>query len=129
MHAPTTGREPLTVEELGNGTLQIWQFDTAEEFLRRLFEDLFMNHWQEIQYGILVQGGVLEFQPPGPPTKVGYLDGYLTVEFGKYGHLHLCLGWNSGYGCSPTAEAASRLRLPSRVELYRKLNGKGEPTF
>lgn len=120
---------PLTVEEPGNGTLEIWPLDTSEEFLWALFKDLFENWWDKIQYGILIQGGVLEFEPPCKPTKVGRLDGYLTVEFGKLGHMHLCIGWNHGYHCTPTAPDVAEVRLPSRVELYRKLNSKGEPTF
>jgi len=129
MESKNIVQAPVTVEEPGNGTLEIWQLDRSEQSLQELFKDIFVNHWQEIQYGILVQGGVLEFEPPCAPTKFGYLDGYLTVEFGKFGHLHLCVGWNKGYCCSPTSDAISRLRLPSRVELYRKLNTKGEPTF
>lgn len=127
-----TGRnQPTTVQELGNGTLEVWSLDTAEEFLCRLYTDLFQNHWHEIQYGLLVQGGVLEIAPVGPPSKVGYLDGYLTIEFEStaHMHLHLCVGWNKGQCCAPTSEAVSKLRLPSRVELYRKLNLRGEPTF
>ncbi|MBI1267886.1 MAG: hypothetical protein GC193_10705 [Cryomorphaceae bacterium] len=119
----------MTVEEPGNGILECWRLDTSEDFLRKLFEDIFVNNWHQIQYGILIQGGVLEFEPPCAPTKFGYLDGYLTVEFGEFGHMHLCVGWNTGYCCSKTNEAIARLRLPSRVELYRKLNLHGEPTF
>lgn len=119
----------LQVNEVGSGLLEIYRLSTEEKFLRQLFEDLFVNHWQEIEYGILVQGGVLEFQPPCVPTKFGYLDGYLTIEFGRFGHLHLCVGWNSGTGCVPSTEEVSRLRLPSKVELYRKLNHRGEPTY
>lgn len=119
----------LTVNEPGNGTLEIWQLDTAEESLKKLFTDIFTNWWKEIQYGLLIQGGVLEFEPPCAPTKLGFLDGYLTVEFGHYGHMHLCVGLNKGYHCSPTAPEVAAIRKPSRVELYRKLSAKGEPTF
>jgi hypothetical protein len=124
-----TNQNPIFVNEPGHGQLEIWRLNTDETFLCKLFRDIFVNHWKEIQYGLLVQGGVLEFEPPCAPTKFGYLDGYLTVEFGHSGHLHLCVGWNKGYKCSPTSEDVSKLRLPSRVELYRKLNNKGEPTF
>lgn len=122
-------QSPLIVDEPGNGKLEIWRLDTSEEFLWTLFKDIFENWWDQIQYGILIQGGVLEFEPPCKPTKLGRLDGYLTVEFGKFGHMHLCIGWNTGYKCSPTPADVAALRLPSRVELYRKLNAKGEPTF
>jgi hypothetical protein len=122
-------QQPEVVDELGMGKLEIWSLDTSESFLRKLFEDLFLNHWQDIQYGILVQGGVLEFTPPCAPTKFGYLDGYLTIEFGELGHSHLCVGWSTGLGCYPTPAEVSQVRMPSRVELYRKLNDKDEPTF
>jgi hypothetical protein len=125
----TQTQQSSIVDELGMGKLEIWQLSTSEDFLRTLFQDLFVNHWHEIQYGILVQGGVLEFEPPCAPTKFGYLDGYITVEFGKYGHMHLCVGWNKGVGCCPTPPHAAELRLPSRVELYRKLNNQDQPTF
>lgn len=120
---------PKIVEEPGNGTLEVWYLDTSEDSLWTLFKDLFENWWDKIQYGILIQGGVLEFKPPCKPNKLGKLDGYLTAEFGELGHMHLCIGWNSGYKCSPTPTEVSEIRMPSRVELYRKLNNKGEPTF
>jgi hypothetical protein len=120
---------PLVVEEPGNGVLHIWRLDTSEDFLFGLFKDLFENWWDKIQYGYLIQGGVLECKPRSAPVKLGRFDGYLTVEFGDSGHLHLCIGTNVGFMCSPTAPEVSRMRLPSRVELYRKVNYRGEPTF
>lgn len=125
----SVGASYAVVEEPGNGKLEVWQLSTEESFLQKLFTDIFNNWWQEIQYGLLIQGGVLEFEPPCAPTKLGFLDGYLTVEFGHYGHMHLCVGLNKGYHCSPTPPDVAALRLPSRVELYRKLNVRNEPTF
>jgi hypothetical protein len=129
MNSTAAAVAPITVEEPGHGRLEVWRLNTSEDFLWILFKDLFENWWHKIQFGILVQGGVLEFEPPCKPTKLGRLDGYLTVEFGKFGHMHLCIGWNTGWKCSPTAPDVAQLRLPSRVEIYRKLNAKGEPTF
>lgn len=129
MKNTTAELTPITVHEPGNGTLEIWRLDTSEDFLWTLFKDLFENHWDKIQFGILIQGGVLEFEPPCKPTKLGRMDGYLTAEFGAFGHMHLCIGLNTGWKCSPTAPEVAQLRLPSSVELYRKLNLKGEPTF
>lgn len=117
----------ITVHEAGTGTLEVWPLQTGEEFLWRLFSDLFENWWDKFQFGNLNQGGVLEFEPPSKPTKVGRYDGYLTVEFGHFGHLHLCIGWNSG--SAATEPAVAETRLPSRVELYRRLGADGAPTF
>jgi hypothetical protein len=120
---------PRRVEEPGIGTLEIWALDISEEFLRRVFEDIFLKHWHEIEYGILLQGGVLEITPLCAPTKCGIWDGYLTLEFGDTQHVHVCIGKTTGKGCTPTPPAVAAVRPPSRVEMFRKLNSHGQPTF
>lgn len=117
-----------TVHEPGMGTLEVFPLDTSEAFLFGMLKDIFENYWDKVQFGILIQGSVLEIQAPSKPEKVALFDGYLTVEFGHW-HMHICVGENKGRGCEPTSKAVAQHRKPSRAELYRKLNKKGQPTF
>lgn len=116
------------VHEPGLGTLEIFTLNITENFLYRLFKDLFENHWDKIQFGILIQGAVLEIAAPAKPKKVALFDGYLTVDFDHW-HIHVCIGENKGVGCTPTQKTVADIRKPSRAELYRKLNNEGQPTF
>ena len=120
---------PRRIDEPGMGLLEIWDLDPSEDFLFEFFSDIFENWWQSFQYGMLIQGGVLEFRPPCKPTRINKFDGYLTVEFGEHGHLHLCIGLNKGYRCTPTSPDVAKIRMPSKLQLYRKLNAHGQPTF
>jgi hypothetical protein len=36
--------EPHTIDELGNGTLEVWELGASEDFLNWLLTDLFENH-------------------------------------------------------------------------------------
>jgi hypothetical protein len=128
MKRKTTPAQGRRVHESGMGTLEVFPLNTAEDFLFRLFKDLFENYWDKVQFGILIQGSVLEISPPAKPTKVALFDGYLTVEFDRW-HMHVCLGESTGRGCEPTPAAVTAHRRPSRAELYRKLNKAGKPTF
>lgn len=119
---------PEAVFEPGMGHLELFKLDTSEAFLVGFFKDLFENHWKEIQFGMLIQGCVLEISPPGKPDLCKAMDGYLTVVFGEW-HIHVCVGHNTGKGCEPTAPEVAEHRKPSSAQLYRKLNAHGEPTF
>jgi hypothetical protein len=116
--------EPKTIDELGNGTLEVWELATSEDFLNRLLTDLFENHWQEIVFGTLIQGSVFEVKVDRPPEKIGVLDGYLTVDFGPW-HFHICIGHNAGTSGNPTSPELVQIRKTSRAELYRRLNPDG----
>ncbi|QDU59761.1 hypothetical protein Pan216_05930 [Planctomycetes bacterium Pan216] len=109
---------PITVNEPGTGTLEIFPLPTDEEFLKRLLEDLFANHWQEFYFGTMVQGSVFEIKAPGPPKKIGLLDGYLTVDFGPW-HFHLCIGTTKGMPGRPTELEVAKQRQTARAEFYR----------
>ncbi len=121
--------QPKLVHEPGMGTLEVFPLDTSEQFLFTLLKDLFENYWSEVQFGILIQGSVLELSAPQKPEKVALFDGYLTVEFGQWHHMHVCLGKSVGTGCEPTPPDVTEHRRPARAELYRKLNKNGHPTF
>ncbi len=109
------------VEEPGNGVLEIFDLPTDAEFLNRLLEDLFANHWDKIIFGTLIQGAVFEIKAPNAPVKIGYLDGYLTIDFGAW-HLHICTGENKGTSKRSTPPELAQIRRTSRAEIYRRLN-------
>jgi hypothetical protein len=115
-----------TVFELGNGTLEIFDLSTSESPLFELLKDLFENHWQEIDFGILVQGAAWEIKATSKPESVTLHDGYLTVDFGAW-HFHICIGENKGSPSHPTAPELKAHRRTSRAELYRQLNQSGTP--
>lgn len=117
-----------TVDEPGMGVLDIFSLPIEEKFLYDMLFDLFTNYWNEIEFGILNQGGVYEITPQCPPTKIGLLDGYLTVNY-PGAHTHVCLGETKGLYCEATPKEVSDHRRPSSAELYRKLNKHGQPTF
>ena len=114
------------VFELGNGTLEIFDLPTSESALYELLTDLFENHWQEIVFGILIQGAAWEIQAPNRPETVGLHDGYLTVDFGLW-HFHICIGENKGSPSQPPDPALKAHRRTSRAELYRQLSESGTP--
>jgi hypothetical protein len=120
---PAAGR---VVDEPGHGRLEVWALSTTEAALREILTGLFRDHWRQIVFGPLIQGAAWEIQAEAPPTKIGFLDGYLTVEFGRW-HFHLCIGEHHGPAHDPTPPAVASHRRTSRAELYRRLNREGTP--
>jgi hypothetical protein len=92
--------------------------DTAS--LEELIRDLFQNHWQEITFGPLIQGAAWEMRADRVPTRIGMLDGYLTVAFGVP-HFHICIGDNKGPRNRPTPPEVARHRRTARAEIYRRI--------
>src|SRR6185503_19512889 len=114
---------PRVVEEPGMGRVEIFPIGTDEPALFALINHLFETYWETVFFGILIQGAAWEVKAPGPPRKIGLLDGYVTVDFGAW-HFHLCIGETKGVGAAPTPPALARHRRCSRAELYRGLNPK-----
>jgi len=112
---------PRVVEEPGMGRVEIFPLATDEPALFALIKHLFETYWQTIFFGTLIQGAAWEVKAPGPPRKIGLLDGYATVDFGAW-HFHLCIGETKGVGAAPTPPALARHRRCARAELYRMLN-------
>ena len=112
---------PRVVEEPGMGRVEIFPIGTDEPALFALMKHLFETYWETVFFGILIQGAAWEVKAPGPPRKIGLLDGYVTVDFGAW-HFHLCIGETKGVGASPTPPALARHRRCARAELYRMLN-------
>lgn len=118
--AATDAPHPVRVEEPGMGLLEIWQLPVDEASLRELLEDVFFNWWQDLYFGILIQGAAWEIRVTEPPRGSGFLDGYLTVDFTTW-HFHLCIGETRGSSKFPTPPALARHRRTARAELYRQL--------
>ena len=112
---------PITVEEYGS-TLEIFPLPTDEATLLGVLTDVFENWWDDIFFGTLVQGAAWEVKAPGPPTRMGMYDGYLTVDFGAW-HFHICIGEHAESG-----PELGQIRRAARAELYRGLDGDGVPT-
>lgn len=142
----------------GMGRYKIRPLPTDEEPVYRFWEDLFVNHWGEIQIGYYIWGAVHEGgTQPGRPSKCKKFDGYLTVEFDRWwwgrtigiwlqkqdwswlrrlgswlrrgsSHIHLCVGPSQGLGCVRTPPEVQEHRCPKRLELWTRLNQHGQPT-
>ena len=119
----------------------IWALPNDEEFLCRLFTDLFGNYYDKLCWGPLLTGAAYELKAPGKPKKIESSDGFLTVHWGDKGHFHLCIGVIRIPPDRANAAEMIAHRRPGRVELFRGLdrddlpntwglrmfNGKDEP--
>ena len=112
-----------TVDEAGMGTLEVWDLATDEPALEALLRDVFDNWWQDIYFGVLIQGAAWEIKAPGAPTRIGMMDGYVTVDFGPW-HFHLCIGETKGMPRTPTPPDLAKHRRTHRAELYRQLQDR-----
>jgi hypothetical protein len=108
------------VDEPGNGTVEIFSLPTDETTLVDLVTAIFTDWWEHIHFGVIVQGAAWEVAAPNAPVKISTLDGYITVDFGRW-HFHLCLGEHTASGAE-----LGRIRRCSRAELYRILRD-GKP--
>lgn len=103
--------------------LQTFELPASPDLLGNLLTDLFRDDWRESQFGILIiSGSVFEMVPKAAPRYIGYLGGYLAVDFDP-SHIHVCIwapigktgnarsGREPDYGQSRTG----------RAELYRSL--------
>lgn len=107
-------------------TVEIFPLPADERTLEALLRDLFENHWAEITFGPMVQGAVWEIRAAHAPSRIGMMDGYLTVAF-RETHFHLCIGPHEGPARSPTPPALARHRRTARAEFYRRLDEAGAP--
>lgn len=114
----TESTPPPDLEDTGpdGARRSIWRLPADRENLENLLLHLFTEHWQDVVFGPCVQGAVFEIQADGPPRHTGYLDGYLTVDFGKW-HLHLCIGEHKGDPGSPCPPDLARWRKCAKAEL------------
>ncbi len=112
--------ELVTAEEPGVGRVEMFRLEPGEEALRRLLTEFFVEHWEHIVFGSLIQGAVFELAAEAP-GEVSMLDGYLTVVFGA-SHMHLCIGEHRGRRANPTDAELARHRRTARAEFFRTLS-------
>jgi hypothetical protein len=111
---------PKRTAEPDGTPLDVFSLPTDSASLEELLRDLFENHWQEITFGILIQGAAWEMKTDKPPTRIGMFDGYLTVAFGVP-HFHVCIGEHKGPRNRPASPELARHRRTSRAEIYRRI--------
>ena len=118
-----TAADPLPrgeiIQQL-DGTYELFPLSAEEDTLFGILNDC-LEEWRHIRIGLLIPGAVWEIKPPSQP-RIGFLDGYFTVDFQQW-HLHLCIGEQK----SAPPEVA-RLRRSARAEFYRRLNPDQQPT-
>lgn len=112
---------PTRVVEPDGAVLDVFSLPADAASLEELLRDLFENHWCDIVFGPIIQGAAWEIHADRAPTRIGLLDGYLTVAFGLT-HFHVCIGENKGSRARPTSPELAKLRRTSRAELYRRRN-------
>lgn len=113
---------PPVVENDGGGREQRWPLPVDEQSLLDLIHLCFDEYWDEIWFGIIMEGAAWEVAAPNPPKRVSVQDGYATVDFGRW-HFHLCIGEHRASG-----PERGRIRRCTRAELYRGVDGGGHPS-
>lgn len=113
--------EPEIIDEDGRKT-EVFPLPIESAYLEELLTYVFEQYWEDIVFGPILPGAAFEFRCPGPPKKIGTMDGYLTVHFGGT-HFHLCIGHFSGVDA---AEATRRRTL--RAEMFRGFDKHDHPT-
>ncbi len=86
---------PTRILEPDGMPLDVFALPTDSASLEELIRDLFENHWRDIVFGTLIEGAAWEMRADGPPSRIGVLDGYITVAFGVP-HFHICIGETKG---------------------------------
>jgi len=98
--------------------LEVFPVDVSEETLHGILATIFLEQWQTIRFGTLIQGAVFELAATEPPTMT-MLDGYLTIDLG-HSHLHLCIGEHRGASDRPVDAELARRRRCAHAELQRQ---------
>lgn len=125
MELPIKCESRIETSASGSRT-EIFPLPAEEDFLYELLKDVFETYWDRIIFGPMIEGAAYEIRCPKSPTKVGLLDGYLTIFFGRT-HFHLCIGENKGSKSNPTTPEKRRHRRTQRAEFFRGLNRSGAP--
>lgn len=101
---------------------QRWALPAGPESLERLLTLVFEEYWEEMWFGIIMEGAAWEVAAPCAPVRMSMYDGYLTVDFGRW-HFHLCIGEHTASG-----PELGKVRQCARAELYRNIGGDDTPT-
>jgi hypothetical protein len=118
----TVAFAPEIVDTEDGGREQRWPLPTDEDSLLRLIRLLFDEYWDDMWFGLLIEGSALEVAAPNAPKKISMYDGYATVDFGRW-HFHLCIGEHTASG-----PELGRIRRCGRAELYRRIGTDDAPT-
>lgn len=110
-----------TVTTEDGGTEHRWPLPHDEQSLLDLIHLCFDKYWDEIWFGVIIEGAAWEVAAPNAPTRISTYDGYATIDFGRW-HFHLCIGEHVQSG-----PELGRIRRCARAELYRRLGGDGTP--
>lgn len=113
--------------EAGAVSREIWALPAEEAFLEAFLTDVFCNHWKDLRFGPLIEGAAYELQPVAAPSKLGVMDGYLTIFFPMGGHFHICIGENNGSPSHPTPPELKARRKPSKAQMFRSYGRDGKP--
>lgn len=113
--------DPAITETEDGGREQRWPLPADEKNLLDLLHLCFDEYWDEIWFGIIMEGAAWEVAAPNAPKKIAMLDGYATVDFGRW-HFHLCIGEHKH-----TSPELRHVRPCARAELYRRLGRSGQP--
>ncbi|MFV0369591.1 MAG: hypothetical protein ACK5KM_14150 [Hyphomicrobiaceae bacterium] len=121
--------EPTERKTNDDGSIvrEIWSLPTDEMFLDSFLRDIFEHHWKGLRFGPLIEGAAYEWKCPTAPTKIGLMDGYLTIHFGHGGHFHLCIGENKGSDKFPVSVELRAHRRPSKAQIFRSYGRDGKP--
>ncbi|GFG67500.1 hypothetical protein MKUB_49900 [Mycobacterium kubicae] len=117
-----TEPHPALIETEDGGREQCWPLPTDERSLLDLIRLCFNEYWDEIWFGILIEGAAWEVAAPNPPKRISSYDGYATIDFGRW-HFHLCIGEHRESG-----PELGRIRRCARAELYRRIGIDDHPT-
>lgn len=108
--------DPPVIDAPGGGREQRWPLPVDEKSLLDIVHLLFEQFWDDIWFGVIVEGAAWEVAAPNAPEKISMYDGYVTVDFGRW-HFHLCIGEHTASG-----PELGRLRRCTRAALYRSLD-------
>ncbi|WP_241997475.1 hypothetical protein [Rhodococcus sp. SMB37] len=67
--------DPEIVDTEDGGREQHWSLPTDEDSLLRLIRLLFDEYWNEMWFGLLIEGSALEVAAPNAPKKISMYDG------------------------------------------------------
>jgi hypothetical protein len=98
--------------------LEVFPVEASEATLYEVLTTIFVDHWQSIRFGTMIQGAVFELSATAPP-RTTMLDGYVTIDVGQ-SRLHLCIGEHRGTPGRPVDAEVARRRRCAHAELQRQ---------
>jgi hypothetical protein len=119
-HTDTVTAEIVQTED--GGREQRWPLPADEKNLLELIHLCFDEYWDDIWFGIIMEGAAWEVAAPNAPVRISMYDGYATIDFGRW-HFHLCIGEHTESG-----PELGRIRTCASAEMYRRIGGDGSPT-